>query len=100
MNRKILIIVTIVFIVLAIGSILILSGVVNFNFVSGPKCMVAGCSSELCIDGNDVSSPRVSMCIWSNKYACYQTAKCEVQSTGKCGWTATSELNACLLSAE
>jgi hypothetical protein len=100
MNRKVIFGIVIIAIILAIGSVLVLSGVVNLSPAPAKNCVVAGCSSELCIDENDTSSPRISMCIWSNKYKCYQTATCEVQSTGKCGWTSTNELNACLLETE
>jgi hypothetical protein len=54
-------------------------------------CKPTGCSSEICSDQDQVSS-----CIYSEKFACYKSAKCERQSDGKCGWTMTSKLNACL----
>jgi len=58
----------------------------------GDRCFVGGCSSQVCSDRSDV----VTTCEYSAKYACYQTAKCERQSTGECGWTPTPELNMCL----
>lgn len=54
-------------------------------------CRVTGCSGEICAD-QDI----VSVCVWKPEYVCYRTAKCERQSDEKCGWTMTSELNACL----
>jgi len=99
-NKRIIITVAIVFIIAVLGSLLILSGVISLSGSSGPKCVVSGCSGELCVDSTDNSSSGISICIWSNKYACYKTAKCEVQSNGKCGWTATSTLNACLSQAQ
>ena len=56
-------------------------------------CVTGGCSGELCVEkGNDVAST----CIWDDSYACYKTAKCEVQSDGNCGWTQTLQLQQCL----
>jgi hypothetical protein len=60
------------------------------------KCYVGGCSSEICSDTEGV----VSNCMYKEEYACYQTAKCERQSTGQCGWTQTSEVTMCLQNAQ
>ncbi len=57
-----------------------------------PKCYVGGCSGQICSSERDM----VTTCQWQEEYACYQTATCEVQSSGTCGWTPTPELNACL----
>jgi hypothetical protein len=38
----------------------------------------------------------ISTCEWRDEYACYQTATCERQPDGQCGWTSTPELDACL----
>ncbi len=64
----------------------------------GAGCMIGGCSSQLCVDtsGGDV----VSTCEWRESYACYQTATCEKQSNGQCGWTETNELSACLADSD
>lgn len=63
------------------------------NQTSG--CIIGGCSSQLCVDASrgDV----VSTCEYREEYACYQTAKCERQASGQCGWTETQELKQCLL---
>jgi hypothetical protein len=37
-----------------------------------------------------------STCEWLPEYACYKTATCEKQADGKCGWTQTPTLTACL----
>lgn len=55
-------------------------------------CFVGGCSSQICSDQEGV----ISTCEWLDEYACYQTATCERQGDGLCGWTETAELNACL----
>lgn len=56
------------------------------------ECYVGGCSSQLCTDQPDMASD----CMYREEYACYQTATCERQSTGQCGWTETNELRACI----
>ncbi len=58
------------------------------------KCRIGGCSGEICEADN--GSPAVGICIWSEQFACYKTAKCEEQADGKCGWTQTPELKKCL----
>ncbi len=55
-------------------------------------CFVGGCSSQYCSDQEGL----ISTCEWRDEYACYQTATCERQPDGQCGWTPTPELNACL----
>ena len=55
-------------------------------------CFVGGCSGQLCSDDQDVRST----CEYKKEYACYQSATCERQSSGKCGWTQTTSLKACL----
>ncbi|HEY5921339.1 MAG TPA: DUF6748 domain-containing protein [Kofleriaceae bacterium] len=55
-------------------------------------CYVGGCSSQVCSDRDDV----ITTCEWRDEYACYQTATCERQADGMCGWTQTTELLACL----
>jgi len=58
------------------------------------SCHVAGCSAQVCSDRDDV----VTTCEWRDVYECYQSASCERQSDGACGWTPTQELDACLAS--
>ncbi|MEM1413691.1 MAG: hypothetical protein AAGH15_02260 [Myxococcota bacterium] len=59
-------------------------------------CVIGGCSSQLCAD-----EALPSTCEWLEEYACYQapSARCERQADGQCGWTPTSELEACLAEA-
>ncbi len=61
------------------------------------ECKVGGCSSQLCFDARE--GDMMSTCEYRDEYACYQSATCERQSTGQCGWTETSELKQCLSSA-
>jgi hypothetical protein len=62
-----------------------------------PACKIGGCSGQLCIGPNDSG---ISTCIWRDEYACYRTATCEPQARGRCGWTQTPELNACIAAAQ
>lgn len=55
-------------------------------------CYVGGCSLQVCSDREGL----ITTCEWREEYACYQTATCEVQDTGDCGWTPTEELTSCL----
>jgi eight-cysteine-cluster-containing protein len=56
-------------------------------------CIKTGCSGIVCAEpGNDV----MTTCEFKNEYACYQTASCERQADGKCGWTQTDALKACI----
>ena len=55
-------------------------------------CYVGGCSGQVCSDQEGV----ITTCEWRDEYACYQTATCERQADGQCGWTQTPELLACL----
>ncbi|MBN1610840.1 MAG: hypothetical protein JW940_29685 [Polyangiaceae bacterium] len=60
------------------------------------ECIVGGCSSQLCVGkGEDL----VTDCEWLEEYACYRTARCEVQDNGRCGWTQTQELQSCIAAA-
>lgn len=59
------------------------------------RCYVGGCSSEVCSD----QPGAISTCIYREAYGCYKTATCERQSSGRCGWTPTKELDTCLANA-
>lgn len=55
------------------------------------SCIVTGCSNQVC-----AAEPVITTCEWKEEYACYWTARCEIQSDGQCGWTETPGLKACL----
>ncbi|MGE3547217.1 MAG: DUF6748 domain-containing protein [Kofleriaceae bacterium] len=55
-------------------------------------CYVGGCSSEVCSDQEGA----ITTCEYREEYACYETASCERQGDGACGWTMTRELEGCL----
>ncbi len=38
----------------------------------------------------------MTTCEYKAEYACYQSASCERQTDGKCGWTQSADLVACL----
>jgi hypothetical protein len=61
----------------------------------GPGCALAGCSNIVCVEEKDAADI-VTTCEYRSEYACYQTARCEKQANGKCGWTQTAELKQCL----
>jgi len=58
-------------------------------------CAVAGCSMQLCVSAEEAANV-VSTCEYKAEYTCYKEASCEPQQNGKCGWTQTVELKACL----
>lgn len=57
-------------------------------------CLISGCSGQLCQEAT--AGAIFGTCEWTEAYACYQTAVCERQDDGACGWTPASELLACL----
>ena len=60
------------------------------------RCLAGGCSGQVCYDEAD-GTP-FTTCEWRPEYACYDTATCERQPDGECGWTPTPELTMCLAS--
>jgi Kazal-type serine protease inhibitor domain len=60
-------------------------------------CHVGGCSGELCVGPGE---PDVSTCVFRPEAACYETASCERQAGGSCGWTPTPKLDECLAQLE
>lgn len=63
--------------------------------VENIACKITGCSNQICAE-----EPMTTTCEYREEYICYQKAKCEKQQNGKCGWTETSELKACILQFE
>lgn len=59
---------------------------------SDDGCFVGGCSGQVCSDEPGV----ITTCEALPEYACYDTAACERQADGQCGWTMTEELTECL----
>ncbi len=54
-------------------------------------CVIGGCNSEICAEVE-----MDSICVFRPEATCYKTAICERQEDGECGWTQTTELQACL----
>ena len=54
-------------------------------------CVKTGCSGQICADKDMFTT-----CEMRPEYACYRAAKCERQADGKCGFTQTKELQACV----
>ena len=68
----------------------------GFSEVTSPgRCAVAGCSQQLCVLAEEAPTI-ITTCELRSEYICYAEARCEVQPSGMCGWTPTSELQACL----
>jgi hypothetical protein len=69
------------------------SGDAGINTASaGEGCYIGGCSQQICSD----EPGAMSTCEYKPEYSCYQSARCEKQQDGKCGWTETVALNQCL----
>ncbi len=62
--------------------------------VSENTCVIGGCSDQICQDASE--EPAMTTCEFRPEYACYRSAKCERQTSGKCGWTETPILTSCL----
>jgi len=77
-----------------VDSMIIAQAAGNTSHASG-RCILSGCSREICAAENVITP-----CIWRPEFACYKKAVCEVQSDGKCGWTMTAELKACLRNSQ
>ena len=62
------------------------------------NCVVAGCSSQLCISKEEQEAGEgISTCGFREEYACYRFSECRTQKeTGECGWTMTPEVTQCL----
>lgn len=60
---------------------------------SNAKCVVSGCSGQLCVEEGDEG---ITTCEYRAEYACYKTATCARQQDGNCGWNQTAALDACL----
>lgn len=60
---------------------------------AGGECVRGGCSGTVCTEPGQTA---VTTCEFRPEYACYQSAKCERQPAGACGWTETDALKRCL----
>lgn len=60
-------------------------------------CAIGGCSAQVC---GEAGEDLVSTCEFRPEYACYNSARCERQGNGQCGWTESAELTTCLLEAK
>lgn len=57
------------------------------------ECVVAGCSGQLCVEAG---TDGITTCEFRAEYRCYESAVCERQASGACGWTDTPQLRQCL----
>jgi len=56
-------------------------------------CVKGGCSGTIC---EEPGNQTVTTCEFKPEYACYKDATCERQGDGKCAWTQSPALTACL----
>jgi hypothetical protein len=56
-------------------------------------CITTGCSGQICSDQDMMTT-----CEWKASTPAKSFGTCELQATGKCGWTRLPELSACLAS--
>lgn len=72
---------------------------VPVRFAAAPaatgNCRPSGCSGQICADEDSVTT-----CEYRPEYACYQSAICERQADGACGWRPTATLKTCLSNLE
>ncbi len=73
--------------------------VLTLSIVDKKTCVKAGCSSQLCVDSSSAAANAFTTCEYKSEYACYQSASCEVQADGNCGWTQTESLQTCVYNA-
>jgi eight-cysteine-cluster-containing protein len=56
-------------------------------------CLKSGCSGTVCVEpGKEV----VTTCEYKPEYGCYKEGVCERQGDGRCAWTESPALTACL----
>lgn len=58
-----------------------------------PACVATGCGGEVCSD-----RPVVTACVAQPWHACFDSATCQRQAAGSCGWTPSVESAECLAS--
>lgn len=55
-------------------------------------CIVTGCGGTVCSDQQAITD-----CLARPTDSCYDSALCERQASGVCGWTLTAKLQSCLV---
>lgn len=55
------------------------------------ECKISACSQQICSPVEESST-----CENKEINRCYEKARCEIQKSGKCGWTLTNEFNQCV----
>ncbi|PIR04474.1 MAG: hypothetical protein COV59_00665 [Candidatus Magasanikbacteria bacterium CG11_big_fil_rev_8_21_14_0_20_39_34] len=54
-------------------------------------CVISGCSAQVCSDEKVLTD-----CMYKEEYICFQKALCERQRNGKCEWTMSKDISACV----
>lgn len=78
---------------LLLVTIALLSCVVSCASTNPKLCETSGCNNEIC---NEKGKTRISPCVILPQHECLRKTKCEVQKTGKCGWTENEDYLACM----
>lgn len=69
---------------------------VDYRCPAGKEpCVIGGCGGDVCKEASYGTAP-TAQCDWLPEYACYRTAQCTRQGNGRCGWTPSAELDACI----
>jgi hypothetical protein len=63
----------------------------NIHRGASLKCFTSYCGGNYCASVEDRDG---NACLWRQP-TCWDHAKCEVQSTGQCGWTSTPKFKEC-----
>jgi len=61
-------------------------------------CKLGGCNREICLNESDEVA--TTICLYKPVYECYRDALCEKQGDGRCDWTQTQTLSACIIEKE
>jgi len=61
--------------------------------IAAATCEVGGCNGTACAEPG---KQMMTTCEYRPEFACYQSATCERQRDGRCDWSGTAELVACL----
>ncbi len=91
-DKKIFIVIIVSSIIFVIAAAFLFLPINTKQFVAD-ECVVT--SNEICQGKSD--EPIATICLYKRDFECYKTARCEIQSDGKCGWTKDTRLNLCLM---
>ena len=78
------------------GLIIILLVFINgcTDVVEDSKCVIAGCSSQVCVT-EEKAKDLFTTCEFKEEYRCFKFSNCRIID-GECGWEQTEEYLECL----